>query len=164
METLKWIYFLPVLIIFGCNQPEEELPSDKKMQIKKDIIRVSEKHAQDLVNKDFEEVMKFYGDDKNYIFSKNAASYLVEFNNERIEETGDTTLVTGCFTYGMRKIEDQWKAVTVHISHNYKPGYGFERSHVGYDAEKNGRNWWKYYSCLLYTSPSPRDGLLSRMP
>ena len=23
---------------------------------------------------------------------------------------------------------------------------------------------WKYYSCLLYTSPSPRDGLLSRMP
>ena len=22
----------------------------------------------------------------------------------------------------------------------------------------------EYYSCLLYTSPSPRDGLLSRMP
>ena len=22
----------------------------------------------------------------------------------------------------------------------------------------------KHYSCLLYTSPSPRDGLLSRMP
>ena len=22
----------------------------------------------------------------------------------------------------------------------------------------------KYYNCLLYTSPSPRDGLLSRMP
>ena len=22
----------------------------------------------------------------------------------------------------------------------------------------------KYYTCLLYTSPSPRDGLLSRMP
>ena len=22
----------------------------------------------------------------------------------------------------------------------------------------------QYYSCLLYTSPSPRDGLLSRMP
>ena len=21
-----------------------------------------------------------------------------------------------------------------------------------------------YYACLLYTSPSPRDGLLSRMP
>ena len=23
---------------------------------------------------------------------------------------------------------------------------------------------WRYRSCLLYTSPSPRDGLLSRMP
>ena len=23
---------------------------------------------------------------------------------------------------------------------------------------------WLYYPCLLYTSPSPRDGLLSRMP
>ena len=23
---------------------------------------------------------------------------------------------------------------------------------------------WRFYSCLLYTSPSPRDGLLSRMP
>ena len=23
---------------------------------------------------------------------------------------------------------------------------------------------WQYFGCLLYTSPSPRDGLLSRMP
>ena len=23
---------------------------------------------------------------------------------------------------------------------------------------------WELYTCLLYTSPSPRDGLLSRMP
>ena len=23
---------------------------------------------------------------------------------------------------------------------------------------------YQYYDCLLYTSPSPRDGLLSRMP
>ena len=27
-----------------------------------------------------------------------------------------------------------------------------------------GKNIEKYTSCLLYTSPSPRDGLLSRMP
>ena len=32
------------------------------------------------------------------------------------------------------------------------PGYGFDR-HKGYPT-----------NCLLYTSPSPRDGLLSRMP
>ena len=24
--------------------------------------------------------------------------------------------------------------------------------------------WMMFYICLLYTSPSPRDGLLSRMP
>ena len=33
---------------------------------------------------------------------------------------------------------------------------------VGYDGETNDfEKWWP---CLLYTSPSPRDGLLSRMP
>ena len=26
------------------------------------------------------------------------------------------------------------------------------------------RNYQELFSCLLYTSPSPRDGLLSRMP
>ena len=25
-------------------------------------------------------------------------------------------------------------------------------------------DYYRYYTCLLYTSPSPRDGLLSRMP
>ena len=30
-------------------------------------------------------------------------------------------------------------------------------------CEKNN-NGYKLYVCLLYTSPSPRDGLLSRMP
>ena len=29
--------------------------------------------------------------------------------------------------------------------------------------QSNDKNFM-YYSCLLYTSPSPRDGLLSRMP
>ena len=34
--------------------------------------------------------------------------------------------------------------------------------HLGY----NSRSWmcWQIPICLLYTSPSPRDGLLSRMP
>ena len=27
-----------------------------------------------------------------------------------------------------------------------------------------GESTTKYFNCLLYTSPSPRDGLLSRMP
>ena len=35
---------------------------------------------------------------------------------------------------------------------------GFEAAEAGGTLDKEG------YSCLLYTSPSPRDGLLSRMP
>ena len=31
-------------------------------------------------------------------------------------------------------------------------------------VEKNGDLTMQFYFCLLYTSPSPRDGLLSRMP
>ena len=33
-------------------------------------------------------------------------------------------------------------------------------------ADPEWRDFWRsaYESCLLYTSPSPRDGLLSRMP
>ena len=29
---------------------------------------------------------------------------------------------------------------------------------------RHNLSYWKYNDCLLYTSPSPRDGLLSRMP
>src|SRR5665647_3042031 len=30
-------------------------------------------------------------------------------------------------------------------------------------TECEGTSFWSVYACLLYTSPSPRDGLLSRM-
>ena len=35
-----------------------------------------------------------------------------------------------------------------------------EAERLGYDAIFTAEAW----GCLLYTSPSPRDGLLSRMP
>ena len=51
-----------------------------------------------------------------------------------------------------------------HDSH----GYSFATNYlsdlgrdIGYSGENNQVS---FYSCLLYTSPSPRDGLLSRMP
>jgi hypothetical protein len=69
---------------------------------------------------------------KIYVFSRNAASYLVEFDHEHIAATGDTARSSGCFTYGMQKIDGDWKAVTAHVSHIQ------ERS----DAEK----WWSKYS------------------
>ena len=37
------------------------------------------------------------------------------------------------------------------VMHQVKPGWTITRE-------------WEGYTCLLYTSPSPRDGLLSRMP
>ena len=32
------------------------------------------------------------------------------------------------------------------------------------DSEMHALVRWQFIGCLLYTSPSPRDGLLSRMP
>ena len=33
-----------------------------------------------------------------------------------------------------------------------------------YPTPKNLNYWWTFGGCLLYTSPSPRDATLSRMP
>ena len=44
---------------------------------------------------------------------------------------------------------------------------GFEVSEIGLGAWQIGADWGvdvPIKTCLLYTSPSPRDGLLSRMP
>ena len=40
-------------------------------------------------------------------------------------------------------------------------GVAFERVDAGMAFGKNNEDW---YLCLLYTSPSPRDALTSRMP
>ena len=45
--------------------------------------------------------------------------------------------------------------------------YTLFASHSVWKSSKHFENWTKSESfrfCLLYTSPSPRDGLLSRMP
>ncbi len=54
---------------------------------------------------------------KVYVFSKDAASYLVEFDHAHLDEKSDTIRSAGCFTYGMQKIDGVWKAVTAHVSH-----------------------------------------------
>ena len=69
---------------------------------------------------------------KIYVFSKDAASYLVEFDHAHIQPNGDTAQSSGCFTYGMQKIKGEWKVVTAHVSHIP------ERT----DDEK----WWSKYS------------------
>ena len=57
--------------------------------------------------------------------------------------------------YGQKDFKIEWpnKAkIAVQFVLNYEEG--------GENCVLNGDK----YSCLLYTSPSPRDGLLSRMP
>ena len=54
-----------------------------------------------------------------YPFSKDAASYLVEFDNLRIEKTGDTIMGPGSFSLGMQKINGSWKIATADATHNY---------------------------------------------
>lgn len=69
---------------------------------------------------------------KIHVFSKEAASYLVEFDHKHLEQNGDTLGSSGCFTYGMQKIDGEWKAVTGHVTHIPKRT----------DDEK----WWSKYS------------------
>lgn len=171
---MKWILVFIVIGLIGCNQKEERLSAAELEQIKIDIVKRSEKHANDLENLDHKSVMSFYentqdfivfgdgyywgdyitmdgvwkdilGKDgwkkmlkwdlKNhqvYVFSKNAASYLVEFDHEHIQQNGDTARSSGCFTYGMQKIGGVWKAVTVHVTHIPK--------------RTNDAKWWSKYS------------------
>ena len=57
---------------------------------------------------------------KVYLFSRDAASYLVEFDNVRVQKgAGDTIKSTGCFSYGMQRIEGAWKIATINVTHNY---------------------------------------------
>ncbi|QJW90179.1 SnoaL-like domain-containing protein [Spirosoma taeanense] len=73
---------------------------------------------------------------KIHVFSRDVASCLVEFYNERIEANGDTTKGHGCFSFGMQKIDSNWKVVTMHVTHNYNV----------FDSTGAVRKWWLKYS------------------
>ena len=60
-------------------------------------------------------------------------------------------IVYTCITNGYDEIPD----------HYYDPDVQYVCFTDG-TVEKKGP--WEFRDCLLYTSPSPRDGLLSRMP
>jgi ketosteroid isomerase-like protein len=73
---------------------------------------------------------------KIHVFSKTVASSLVEFYHERINGSGDTTKGHGCFSLGMQKIDEDWKVVTMHVTHNYDL----------FDSTGAMRKWWLKYS------------------
>ena len=51
------------MILFSCNQLEKPLSVAEKEKIKEEIITAYENHIQDLMNLDYEEIMKFYPKD-----------------------------------------------------------------------------------------------------
>ena len=72
------------------------------------------------------------------------------------------SFINSCFSHFLNKVYSGMKQ---------EPVYGPERKHVflclpfvGINSDKLKRQLERLSSCLLYTSPSPRDGLLSRMP
>lgn len=69
---------------------------------------------------------------KIHVFSKDAASYMVEFDHTHLGGSGNTVEAAGCFTYGMQKIDGEWQAVTGHVSH--------------IPERTNDEKWWSKYS------------------
>ena len=69
-----------------------------------------------------------------------------------------------CFS-GVIAQEVKW--MSIGNLHNWYSAAGSEIE-VGRTGQisdqQDGLRYPAFYSCLLYTSPSPRDGLLSRMP
>lgn len=55
-----------------------------------------------------------------HVFTRDVASYLVEFDNVRVKGDGDTIKVKGCFSYGMQRFPDGWKVVTTQVTHHYQ--------------------------------------------
>ena len=66
--------------------------------------------------------------------------------------------------------EEQLRRMCKNIAEEISAGPQQVNIHTGEDREEVTASSWMEgvydirYTCLLYTSPSPRDGLLSRMP
>ena len=75
-------------------------------------------------------------------FGENAELPLVFWYSD--EQKGETEKINGCFFKGMKTVRDG--------------------GIISLNAENIGCGGGKFYTCLLYTSPSPRDKRQSRMP
>lgn len=54
------------VLMVSCNQAEEPISEGEKEQIKAEVIASIEKHVEDIISQDYDEVMKFYVKE-NYI-------------------------------------------------------------------------------------------------
>ena len=65
----------------------------------------------------------------------------------------------------MKKPTGQMQEETQELLDHYNNLYNWDYNEMCHFIENySEEEFRKYYDCLLYTSPSPRDGLLSRMP
>ena len=81
-------------------------------------------------------------------------------------ETGNVTAVSDYLFRGISQTQAKPTAqATLDFTHSSGVYLGLFGSGVSHAAYNNGAgSEIDVYGCLLYTSPSPRDGLLSRMP
>ena len=53
---------------------------------------------------------------------------------------------------------------TTQAAHYIRFKEDYHTAYIGYNPDTNTDSLQVFYTCLLYTSPSPRDATLSRMP
>ena len=59
---------------------------------------------------------------------------------------------------------EDWHMAKVNLNTASIPPNGVFYNRMSASSHSRGHRFAPEYTCLLYTSPSPRDGLLSRMP
>lgn len=70
---MKLHALIPVICIFSiiivsCNHTDKQLTGQEIKQIETEVIRSIENHVQDIINQDYDEVMKFYMKDDYILF------------------------------------------------------------------------------------------------
>ena len=92
----------------------------------------------------------------DYMETKQAPSGAFGYSSPSIREDGTTLAAVGalCFQIWESSANRQARKAVKFMHENMKLDWNTKHSDL----------YGHYYACLLYTSPSPRDGLLSRMP
>ena len=102
----------------------------------------------DQAEAEFRAVLKL---NPNSASALNYLGYMLADRNVRLNEALDM----------IRKAVDQEPTNSAFLD---SLGWVYYRMNKLEEAEESLRRSLQQYGCLLYTSPSPRDGLLSRMP
>ena len=138
-------------------------------------INISDDQADDALDYTIEKFQEFHfgGSEKMYMKHQFTAEDLTRFQAD-IEETGSDTDQAGS-TGTVFKQQSNYLQMPDHIRavngiFTFQDKGTANMFDIRYQLRLNdlfdftSTQFHHYYICLLYTSPSPRDGLLSRMP